>query len=895
MTFNNLENVITNVLFVNLEVGDFMDSADGNGLSGYYTVADENPVFSYNNINLITSSGLLDSDQLEISYLFTGLNAKKQELESIFILPKSVNNEPIYELDSNTKQITIRLDNFGELPTVTLDSGEITIPDVIESNNKFSGIRIRRKTYSAAKFVDFQAGSRLSPASLNLQSDQLLYLLQELNGNIIGEYVRVSDSQASDGFVSLDTDQTITGEKTFANSETFFEAGVVCSDGLETDTLSVTGSLSVTGVSNLIGNVTCVDGLEVSGSLVEINTDNVDITSAVAIVGTLSLNGENIQTSLDNAANEIGTGLIGDGSTHDPNDNLAAGNKDHPYIRATSDVSYGYGTPKPMNMELHPFGDPNAPFYEKITQYGGGNTCLGWFCGANGANPFGINLESQEFTDFQLAHLTVDAGGQAVGDQEYIDFCNSFGLLLDEDGVIIEPTGFGFVGCTLLGSQCFTEIRDTFPFRQKHYSGGLLDVAIGACTGVGISNTASSVLVGAFAGSVDYADTWAGTNLFGRSDSVFIGAFAGTNTCSQLGVDNPSEYGSHNIGIGSASGSYIRQGYQNVCIGSSCLSGIVQQGSAYDLLNTAVLPVNNTAVGFQALGSSVGVNNTSIGSMSLNECNFGDNNTAIGFSALQTLGSLTAVSKANTSSNTAIGSYAGSTLGTAASKNTIIGADACKVQLSGSFNTVIGMEAYSAASGGGNNTAVGYQSLIAVTTTASSNTGVGFKSLRNVTTGGSNTSIGYQSGGFLTSGSNNTCIGNGSDTLAIDSANSVTLGNSAITMLRCKVQSITLISDRRDKKDITEIPVGLSFINELKPVAFVWNQRDGNKVGPSEFGFIAQDLIEAQETIGTVVPGLVSSENPDRLEAAYGYLLPVIVKAIQELSIRLTTLESKIQ
>jgi len=61
--------------------------------------------------------------------------------------------------------------------------------------------------------------------------------------------------------------------------------------------------------------------------------------------------------------------------------------------------------------------------------------------------------------------------------------------------------------------------------------------------------------------------------------------------------------------------------------------------------------------------------------------------------------------------------------------------------------------------------------------------------------------------------------------------------------------------------------------------------RDGAKVGQKEAGFIAQELDEAQQDAGVdEILDLVLKSNPDRLEATQGKLIPVLVKAIQELS-----------
>jgi hypothetical protein len=113
--------------------------------------------------------------------------------------------------------------------------------------------------------------------------------------------------------------------------------------------------------------------------------------------------------------------------------------------------------------------------------------------------------------------------------------------------------------------------------------------------------------------------------------------------------------------------------------------------------------------------------------------------------------------------------------------------------------------------------------------------------------------------------------------------NEITLGNSSIATLRAQVTSITALSDRRDKTNIIPIGEGLEFLKKLNPVSFTWNTRDKAKVGIKSAGFIAQELLalQKQSNIGDNLD-LVSENNPEKLEARYGNLLPIIVKAIQE-------------
>lgn len=144
------------------------------------------------------------------------------------------------------------------------------------------------------------------------------------------------------------------------------------------------------------------------------------------------------------------------------------------------------------------------------------------------------------------------------------------------------------------------------------------------------------------------------------------------------------------------------------------------------------------------------------------------------------------------------------------------------------------------------------------------------------------TAIGY-SANVTGSTFNSTSVGAQASTTTSDT---ITLGNTSITTLRCQVTSITAISDERDKTDIRVLPAGmdLEFINALRPVSFTWNMRDGGKVGIPDIGFIAQDLLSVQQTLGVEVPNLVFEADPDRLEAAYGTLIPILVRAIQQLS-----------
>jgi hypothetical protein len=67
-------------------------------------------------------------------------------------------------------------------------------------------------------------------------------------------------------------------------------------------------------------------------------------------------------------------------------------------------------------------------------------------------------------------------------------------------------------------------------------------------------------------------------------------------------------------------------------------------------------------------------------------------------------------------------------------------------------------------------------------------------------------------------------------------------------------------------------------------------------VGKSDSGFIAQELKELVQTQN--VKGwldLVLEDNPEKLEATPGKLIPVMIKAIQELAAEVEELKKKLQ
>jgi hypothetical protein len=101
--------------------------------------------------------------------------------------------------------------------------------------------------------------------------------------------------------------------------------------------------------------------------------------------------------------------------------------------------------------------------------------------------------------------------------------------------------------------------------------------------------------------------------------------------------------------------------------------------------------------------------------------------------------------------------------------------------------------------------------------------------------------------------------------------------------------SISAISDQRLKENVRDLDAGLDKILALKPRRFDWKEGKGKDVR-DDMGFIAQ---EVEEVLPELIGGWKASEGePDDLKSVKaGDLIPVLVKAIQELTARVAQLE----
>jgi hypothetical protein len=442
------------------------------------------------------------------------------------------------------------------------------------------------------------------------------------------------------------------------------------------------------------------------------------------------------------------------------------------------------------------------------------------------------------------------------------------GQFLTSGGAGANPTWTTSAGIPYLIDTQSIYVGDVPQFLSGNPQGNtFLGIDAGQYHTTGVSNTAIGyrAMVGGFDGEGD--------------ECVFIGYEAGQS--------NNTE--DRNVGIGyrAALGPTSND---NVAVGHNAQAGNSK----------------NVSIGSSAGASLSGDENILIGANAGDALTFGNRNIAIGTDAL---GVATGCSE-----NVAIGDDALAQNNVSGNWNVGIGRSALKVVTSGQRNVAIGgYFAGDALSTGSNNTTVGFWSLSAEQT-GSGNVAIGESALKgqnaSTSTSNANIGIGYSAGSSLTTGTNNIVIGTNAQASSATVTNEITLGNSSITVIRAAVTSITSLSDERDKKDIEDLDTGLDFIKSLKPRKFVWNNRDekitqqqidedGNindvekeiinsNKGKKDFGFIAQEV----KLLDNDTLRLIYDENPDKLEMSYGKLVPILVKAIQELSAKVTALEN---
>ena len=443
----------------------------------------------------------------------------------------------------------------------------------------------------------------------------------------------------------------------------------------------------------------------------------------------------------------------------------------------------------------------------------------------------------------------------------------------------------------------------------RSLTSGIENAIVGSLAGDALTDADFNVAIGSQALSADTLG----------SKSVAIGRR------SLVTQNFTTAFDTYNTAVGFETGFSITTGIYNTLIG----------GLAGDALTDAD---SNVAIGLNALtNDTLGSKSVAIGQEALGNQNFttafDTYNVAVGHQA--------GVSVTTGVQNTLIGGLAGDAF-TTADFNVAVGYAALGFEQAGTRNVAIGRSALQAqrqtTTTQVNNVAVGYAAGADIST-GIENTLIGSEAGDALTTGRFNTLVGRDTGTFgtnLVSGDANVLIGAFTDSTASDSVYAVGLGyaidaeagfttvGQGSNDIRAAHGTATwnTVSDERYKKDIEDSTAGLSFINALKPRTFKYKtlgelpetfrayvaegdegdperlmgkkSTDVYKNSKTNHGFIAQEVKSAIEADDSLKDGFMMWNERDdgSQEVAEAALIPVLVKAIQELSAEVEKLKS---
>jgi hypothetical protein len=308
----------------------------------------------------------------------------------------------------------------------------------------------------------------------------------------------------------------------------------------------------------------------------------------------------------------------------------------------------------------------------------------------------------------------------------------------------------------------------------------------------------------------------------------------------------------------------------------------------------------------------------------------GSDNTAVGKNALHV----------NTTGNYSVAIGALALQANTTGQNVAIGQAAMIATTTGKGNVAVGtyddtgLQPFKANTTGSQCVAIGTGALCA-STTASDNSAVGWMALSSVTTGADNVALGMRAGGYgtsvITTGHSNTYLGtysraSGNNAIGELVVGRYALGNGGSTAtlghggngvhiaLNNSTTSWSKHSDERLKENIVDSSAGLLFINDLRPVTYTWkakkdissefeNHYDADSNEPVQgmedttyHGFLAQEVKEVIDTHSEIQNGhAIWRQSPDGIQnIADGALMPMMVKAMQELSTQVDELKSEL-
>jgi len=383
----------------------------------------------------------------------------------------------------------------------------------------------------------------------------------------------------------------------------------------------------------------------------------------------------------------------------------------------------------------------------------------------------------------------------------------------------------------------------------------------------------------------------------------------GASPTERLRIDSdgsivPATLGTSNVKLGLNAGKAIASGGNyNTVIGE-------ESGAS---LSTGDV---NTFVGYQSGDSTTtSGNNVGVGYASLTTNILSSKNVAIGNNALKThnLGS------AGDGLNVAVGHGAGESVTTGA-ENTFIGAEAGDACTVGNGNVAVGVQALTTDQNGSRSTAVGTTALKNQEASGSTsnnyyNTALGYAAGLNISTGYYNQCFGAFAGDAISTGTHNVIIGYDADVDTGARAGAIAIGSisthAADNSFRVNggggvyhsgnTSSWNTTSDERIKKNISDSTVGLAEINQIKVRNFEY--RTAEEITDEALqSYDLENLAVAKEGVqvgciaqelAAVIPSAVIEDDRGVKNVQDDEIKWHMIKAVQELSAKVTTLETE--
>ena len=441
------------------------------------------------------------------------------------------------------------------------------------------------------------------------------------------------------------------------------------------------------------------------------------------------------------------------------------------------------------------------------------------------------------------------------------------------------------------------------------------DLVIGVGSTVG-NNEAISITDGRAVtiGAANTASSIAGVTFYvGQSGSIYTTDVSGTddsaenNTAFGTGAMDAITTGDNNVAMGEHALGALNTGADNVAIGYNAGSSATT-GSYAVMIGRNAGAANNsrlTAVGYYAGAASTGIGGTYMGFNAGSGNTSGTYNTALGYNALY--------QPDEEGYNIAIGVAALGGPIAGGENNVAIGGNALDALTAGDHNIAIGHDASTNATTAVNTVAIGRLALRDMTTAGGASVGysigIGSYGMYNAVDNGPNIGIGGFSSASATNGTQQIVLGynvtgSGDNTFTFGAGSTDTTCSHGAT-------SFSAPSDERWKKDIETSTCGLSFINDLRPVSFKFKtkgeldsslhdyEKDSTEAAGftsnSVLGFVAQEVKTVIDNHSEFKGSELWKEGIDkynkRQRISKEALIPILVKAIQELSAKVKTLE----